>query len=268
LGLEKAEGTIVDSPEGGGPANVHVGTSGWSYPGWRGRFYPPGLASRGWLPYYSQTFDTVEVNMTFYRLPKPDDFKKWADLTPPHFTFTLKANRQITHSKRLKDVGHEVSYFYHLAGNLGKKLGCILFQMPPAIIRNDRLLRDFLAVLSPEFKNVVEFRDPSWYAPDVYEILRSRGAILCIVSSAKVPAVAVRTSDTAYFRFHGLTGGYRHDYSEAELGEWAGVVRTTGAAETFAYFNNDYQAAAVRNAIRLRELLTPAIGVDRGKPLA
>ena len=140
--------------------------------------------------------------------------------------------------------------------------------MPPAIHRDDQLLRDFLAALSPEFKNVIEFRDPSWYAPDVYEILRSQAAIFCIVSSAKVPAAAVRTSDTAYFRFHGLTDGYRHDYSEAELGEWAGVVRAAGAAETFAYFNNDYQAAAVRNAVRLRELLRPVPGnrIDPGRP--
>ena len=251
---------MVAPSESGSPATLHVGTSGWSYPGWRGSFYPPGLPSRGWLPFYSETFDTVEINMTFYRLPKPEDLKKWSDLTPPGFTFTLKANRQITHLKKLQDVGHEVSYFYHLARNLGAKLGCILYQFPPAIVRNDQLLRDFLAVLSPEFKNVVEFRDPSWHAPEVYEILKSKEAIFCIVSSSKVPPDAVRTSNTAYFRFHGLTGGYRHDYSEAELREWAGVVRDTGAGETFAYFNNDYQAAAVRNALRLRDLLKQAPG--------
>jgi uncharacterized protein YecE (DUF72 family) len=251
---------MVNPAENGGSANLRVGTSGWSYPGWRGRFYPAGLPSKGWLPFYAERFNTVEINMTFYRLPKPDDFKKWSDLTPPGFKFTLKANRQITHTKRLKNVGHEVGFFYRLAGNLGEKMGCVLYQVPPAVVRDDGLLRDFLAVLSPEFKNVVEFRDPSWYAEEVYGLLREYQAIFCIVSSAKVPSDAILTSETAYFRFHGLTGGYRHDYTEAELRERAGVIGTTGASESYIYFNNDYQAAAVRNAIRLRELLTPAPG--------
>lgn len=246
----------MDPVEGGGrPPHLHLGTSGWSYPGWRGRFYPAGLPSRGWLPFYAESFNTVEINMTFYRLPRPDDFKKWSDLTPPGFTFTLKANRQITHTKKLRNVGHEVSYFYRLARNLGDKLACILYQFPPAIVRDDSLLRDFLSALSPEYRNVIEFRDPSWYAEEVYGLLRAHRTTFCIVSSAKVPSDAVLTSETAYFRFHGLTGGYRHDYSDEELREWAGVIGATGAAETFAYFNNDYQAYAVRNALRLREIL-------------
>jgi uncharacterized protein YecE (DUF72 family) len=245
----------LEPADGHGLLNLHLGTSGWSYPGWRGRFYPPGLASRGWLPFYAETFNTVEINMTFYRLPKPEDLRRWADLTPPGFLFTLKANRQITHTQKLREAGHDVGFFYHLARNLGDKLGCILYQLPPAISRDDGLLRDFLAVLSPEFRNVVEFRDPTWYASDVYSLLREHRATFCIVSSAKVPADAVVTTDTAYFRFHGLTGGYRHNYSDQELRDWAGVVRATGAAETFAYFNNDYQAYAVGNARRLGELL-------------
>ncbi len=243
------------------PGGVRVGTSGWSYPGWRGRFYPTGLPARGWLPYYAERFDTVEVNMTFYRLPKPDDLKRWADLVPPGFLFTLKANRQITHVKRLRDPGHDVAFFCRLAGSLGDKLGCILYQVPPALGRDDALLRDFLAVLPAGCRNVIEFRDPSWYAAEVYGLLRSAGAAFCIVSSAKVPPEAVVTSPTAYFRFHGLTGGYRHDYSEEELRHWAGVIREAGAAETFAYFNNDYQAHAPANARRLREILEePAHG--------
>jgi len=254
--LERAEGRNVDTAEGGGVRNLHLGTSGWSYPAWRGRFYPAGLPSNGWLPFYAGSFNTVEINMSFYRLPKPELLKRWSDLTPDGFLFTLKANRQITHLKKLRNVGHEVSFFYHLARNLGSKLGCILYQFPPAIARDDLLLRDFLSVLSPEYRNVVEFRDPSWYAEEVYGLLRTHRATFCIVSSARVPPDPIMTSDTAYFRFHGLTGGYRHDYSEPELREWAGVIRATGAAETFAYFNNDYQAHAVENARRLRELLT------------
>jgi uncharacterized protein YecE (DUF72 family) len=258
--LERAEGWTVHPADGSGVLNLHLGTSGWSYPGWRGRFYPAGLPSGGWLPFYAGSFNTVEINMSFYRLPKPEVLRRWSDLTPAGFLFTLKANRQITHIKKLRNVGHEVSFFYHLARNLGDKLGCILYQLPPVIARDDSLLREFLSVLSPEYRNVIEFRDPSWYAEDVYALLRTSRATFCIVSSAKVPADAVMTSDTAYFRFHGLTGGYRHDYSEPELREWAGLIRATGATETFAYFNNDYQAQAVGNARRLRELLSAPPG--------
>jgi len=237
------------------PPNLHLGTSGWSYPGWRGRFYPSSLPAKGWLPFYAEHFNTVEINMTFYRFPKEDTLKNWLDLTPPEFTFTLKANRQITHLKKLRNVGHDVDFFCHLARTLGHKLGGILFQLPPAVVRDDSLLRDFLSVLSPEYRNVIEFRDASWFAEGVYELLRTCRVAFCIVSSARVPSDAIMTSDTAYFRFHGLTGGYRHDYSDDELRTWAKVIRETGAAETFAYFNNDYQAFAVRNAVRLREIL-------------
>jgi uncharacterized protein YecE (DUF72 family) len=246
--------------EGAGLPGLHLGTSGWSYQGWRERFYPAGLPTKAWLPFYSQTFDTVEINMTFYRLPTREILANWADVTPAGFTFTLKANRRITHLHRLRDAGHDVSFFYRLASTLGDKLGCILFQLPPALVRDDALLKDFLSILSPEYRNVIEFRHPSWYAGEVYDLLRTYGAGFCIVSSAKVPPDAVRTSDTAYFRFHGLTGGYRHDYSEDELRHWAEVIKATGGTERFVYFNNDYQAFAVQNALRLAELLRAGPG--------
>lgn len=238
-----------------GLPELHLGTSGWSYPGWRGRFYPAGLPARGWLPYYADRFDTVEINMTFYRYPTVKTLTGWIDLTPPEFLFTLKAPRLITHLKRLRKVGHDVEFFYRQARSLGTKLGCILFQLPPSIVRDDALLAEFLSALSPEFRNVIEFRDPSWLVPEVFDVLRGGSTALCIVSSTRVPAVAALTTKTAYFRFHGLTAGYRHDYSDEELRHWAGVMKSTGAAETFAYFNNDYQAFAAANALRLRELL-------------
>jgi uncharacterized protein YecE (DUF72 family) len=251
---------IAESATGAGFPCLHLGTSGWSYQGWRGRFYPAGLPAKGWLPFYAQAFNTVEINMTFYRLPTREILANWADVTPPGFTFTLKANRRITHLNRLRNVAHDVSFFYRLASTLGDKLGCILFQLPPPLTRDDALLKDFLSVLSPEYRNIVEFRDPSWYAGEVYDLLRTYRAGFCTVSSAKVPPDAVLTSATAYFRFHGLTGGYRHNYSEDELRHWAKVIRATGGAETFVYFNNDYQAFAVQNAFRLAEILRDGPG--------
>ena len=122
-----------------------LGTSGWSYPEWRGRFYPEGLAQKKWLPFYAEQFDTVEINMTYYRYPKPETLQGWLDKTPPGFTFTLKANRQITHYKKLQNVKNELRNFYTLADSLRDKLGCILFQLPPSLALNLDLLEDFLS---------------------------------------------------------------------------------------------------------------------------
>jgi len=233
----------------------HLGTSGWSYPGWRVKFYPEGLASKNWLEFYAQNFSTVEINMTFYRFPKPETLKGWLEKTPSRFSFTLKANRQITHLKKLRKVEHEVRYFYIVANSLREKLGCILFQLPPSLNLDIPLLEDFLAVLSPEYKNVIEFRHESWYADKVYSLLQSHNVIFCIVSSAKVPPELVETAETAYFRFHGLTGGYRYNYSNEELKEWAERIKKTNAKECYVYFNNDYLAYAVFNCRLMSELL-------------
>lgn len=233
----------------------YIGTSGWSYPGWVSLFYPEDLSSKDWLSYYSQNFSTVEINMTFYRFPKPDTLRSWLEKTPPDFTFTLKANRQITHLKKIRNVQHEVRYFYILANSLKEKLGCILFQLPPSIHFDLPLLEDFLSSLSPDYKNVIEFRHESWYQQAVYDLLRSAKVTFCIVSSAKVPGTVIETADTAYVRFHGLTGEHRHNYTDDELKEWAQKIKMIQARECFIYFNNDYQAYAVTNAKMLEPLL-------------
>jgi uncharacterized protein YecE (DUF72 family) len=236
-------------------AVYHLGTSGWSYPGWKGKFYPPELSSGEWLPFYAQHFATVEINMTFYRYPKPEMLKAWIERTPPHFQFTLKANRQITHLKKLRNVKSEVRYFYILADSLQEKLGCILFQLPPSIALNLELLQDFLETLSPHYRNVIEFRHETWYDEKVNKLLQAHGVTFCTVSSAKVPQTVVETSPTAYFRFHGLTGGYRYNYNDEELEEWAETIKSAQAEECYVYFNNDYQAYAVSNGLKLGELL-------------
>lgn len=233
----------------------HLGTSGWSYPGWRGEFYPRGLASRDWLPFLARHFKTVEVNMTFYRLPKPEVLRSWVARTPADFTLTLKASRTITHLKKLRNVGGDIRDFYRLADALGRKLGCVLFQLPPATTFDADLLREFLAALSPAYRNVIEFRDESWYTAEVCGLLRARGVTFCAVSSNQVPSAVNATSPVAYFRFHGLTGGYRYDYSDEELRAWAGKIKAVRAEDCFIYFNNDFQAHAVRNAMQLGEYL-------------
>lgn len=232
-----------------------TGTSGWSYSDWRGRFYPEDLSQKDWLSFYSQHFNTVEINMTFYRFPKPETLAGWMDKVPEEFKFTLKANRQITHLKRIKGVKSEVRYFYILADNLRERLGCILFQLPPSLTLDMELLEEFLSSLSSDYKNVIEFRHETWYTEEVYDLLKSHNVIFCTVSSAKVPKTVVETAETCYFRFHGLTGGYRHNYSEEELEYWTEAIKETDARECFIYFNNDYHAHAVANCKSLRELL-------------
>ncbi len=232
-----------------------LGTSGWSYEGWEGRFYPEDMPQRSWLPYYAQHFNTVEINMTFYRFPKPETLKGWQAKVPQGFKFTLKANRQITHLKRIKGVKSEVRYFYILADSLGDKLGCILFQLPPSLTLDMDLLKEFLQTLTPCYRNVIEFRHESWYREEVYQLLKANNAIFCTVSSTKVPKTVIETTKTCYFRFHGLTGGYRYSYPEQELEWWAKTIKETAAEDCYVYFNNDYHAHAVHNCKTLGKIL-------------
>ena len=232
-----------------------LGTSGWSYPEWRGRFYPEGLTQKKWLPFYAEQFDTVEINMTYYRYPKPETLQGWLDKTPPGFTFTLKANRQITHYKKLQNVKNELRNFYTLADSLYDKLGCILFQLPPSLALNLDLLEDFLSHLSADHKNVIEFRHQTWYTEEVHSLLRSHKVTFCVVSSPELPEQMVETAATSYLRFHGRRGWYTDNYTDDELKDWAGALKTAKAKEVFIYFNNDYHAFAVRNCRTLREFL-------------
>ena len=232
-----------------------LGTSGWSYPDWKGRFYPEDLSQRKWLPFYAEHFNTVEINMTFYRFPKPETLKGWLDKTPSNFTFTLKANRQITHYKKLQDVKGDLRYFYLLADSLQERLGCILFQLPPSLTKNMDLLQGFLSHLSPNHKNVIEFRHESWFSEDVYSLLRSHKVTFCVVSSPELPDHIVETAEASYFRFHGRIGWYKYNYTDEELKEWAEAIKKTKSKECFIYFNNDYRAYAVANCKRLGEYL-------------
>ncbi len=193
--------------------------------------------------------------MTYYRYPKPETLQGWLDKTPPDFTFTLKANRQITHYKKLHNVKSDLRYFYILADTLQDKLGCILFQLPPSLALDLNLLKDFLSHLSSNHKNVIEFRHESWYTEKVYSLLRSHKVIFCVVSSPQLPEHIVETAAVSYFRFHGRIGWYKYNYTDDELKEWAEALKKIKAKEVFIYFNNDYHAYAVGNCKTLREFL-------------
>jgi uncharacterized protein YecE (DUF72 family) len=244
-----------------GSAVVRIGCSGWNYGHWRnGVFYPPRLAARRWLEFYAERFDTVEVNTTFYRLPKVEAVRRWVEESPDGFELAIKVSRFVTHVKRLKDVRAGVDVFLErLEPLLGtSKLGPFLWQLPPNFRRDDERLADALTALPPG-RHAFEFRHESWFRDEVYDLLRDHGAALVIGDRPQVHAFQAQelTADFTFVRFHWGSRGARGNYSETELREWAERIagwRDAGA-DVYAYFNNDWEGFAIRNALRLQQLL-------------
>jgi uncharacterized protein YecE (DUF72 family) len=235
-----------------------VGCSGWSYPQWRGRLYPERLPQRRWLEHYATVFDTVEVNATFYRLPRRDAVAAWAEETPPGFLFAAKASRYLTHVRRLTDLGRGVERFYGRIAPLveASKLGPVLWQLPETFHRDDERLAGALARL-PAGRHAFEFRHPSWFAPDVYALLSEHSAALVVGDHPQRRFQAHElTADWTYIRFHHGSRGRRGNYSVRELEGWArSIAEWRDRADVFAYFNNEQEGYAVRNAVDLRHRL-------------
>jgi uncharacterized protein YecE (DUF72 family) len=238
-------------------ADTWIGTSGYVYRHWRkGIFYPEGLPAREELSYYSTRFRTVELNNPFYRLPTAEMFQRWAEATPPDFQFAVKASRYITHIKRLREVGPELTLFLERALHLGGKLGPILFQLPPTQQVDLARLREFLRLLSNDYRWVIEFRHPSWHTNQLYELLTERSVALCIPVGGGINPDRVTTAPFTYIRMHRgqePEGGFTAD----ELASWARQIRALRAAgkEVYVYFNNDWGGFAIRDAVKLSELL-------------
>jgi len=232
-----------------------VGTSGWHYEHWRERFYPRDLAKSAWLDHYSRSFTTVEVNNSFYRLPSEKAFLAWKEWSPAGSIFALKVNRFITHIKRLRDAAEAVANFMARARLLGEKMGPLLFQLPPQMKRDDDRLEEFLSVLPRDTENVFEFRNRTWLVDPVFDLLRRSGAGLCIYDMPDFTTPLVTTTGFAYVRFHGGEQLYGGCYSDDLLQEWARRITGFGVPRTYAYFNNDIEGFAVRNALTLRRLL-------------
>jgi uncharacterized protein YecE (DUF72 family) len=236
---------------------IRVGCSGWQYRHWRGRFYPRELPTDAWLEHYATTFDTVEVNNSFYRLPEADAFAAWARRVPPDFCFAVKASRYLTHLKRLREPREPLDRLWSRAARLGPHLGPMLYQLPPRWDRNLDRLRDFVAALPRDRRQAIEFRDPSWYHADVYEVLVEGGVALCLHDMPGSATKPEPVGPFVYVRFHGASGKYRGGYSDDELRTWAGRLRewADDGRSCFAYFNNDVGGHAPRDAVRLRELI-------------
>jgi uncharacterized protein YecE (DUF72 family) len=240
------------------PQPVRIGCSGWNYADWRGSVYPPGCAPRRWLAHYATLFDTVEVNSTFYRLAKPAAVARWVEETPAGFLFTVKASRYLTHMKRLTDMDRGVRRLYDGIAPLveSPKLGPVLWQLPERFHRDDERLAFALERLPPG-RHCFEFRHPSWFTSEVYGLLHTFGVALAIGHDARRPLPeAPLTADWTLIRFHYGARGRRGNYSDAELREWADrIADLRTQAAVYAYFNNDWEAFAVRNGRRLRRLL-------------
>jgi uncharacterized protein YecE (DUF72 family) len=247
---------------------LRIGCSGWNYKHWREVVYPKGLPPSRWLEHYATLFDTVEVNATFYRLPRPESVARWVEQTPPDFVSAVKASRYLTHVKRLRDLDEGVARYYAAIAPLVRspKLGPVLWQLPETFHRDDERLAAALERF-PRGRHCFEFRHASWFEPDVYELLRRHSAALVIGDTPQRPfQTRELTAGWTYVRFHTgrAEGG---NYGEDELDEWAGQIdEWRREVDVYAYFNNDWNAFAVANALSLAERVGAGVTSSAAAP--
>lgn len=229
--------------------NLYVGTSGYSYPKWKGKFYPKDIPSQQMLRYYASQFRAVEINSSFYRMPEPGTLRSWATEVPEDFKFTLKAPQQITHRLRLKNAEDPVRRFVDVAGALGQRLGPLLFQMLPNMKKDAARLRDFLALLPSQLPTAFEFRHASWFDEEILDLLRGHSAALCIAeedNDLKVPFAA--TAKWGYLRLR------RAEYSDSELKERIERMQSQKWTDAFVFFKHEDQANGPRFAKKILTL--------------
>ena len=233
---------------------VLTGTSGFSYKEWKGSFYPEDLPASGMLRYYASRLPAVEINNTFYRMPRAALLESWAEQVPDGFAFALKASQQITHRKRLKEPGEAVSYFFSVATTLGDRLGPVLFQLPPNFKKDVPRLRDFLAILPPASRSAFEFRHESWFDDEVVDALRSAGAALCWAEDEELSTPPHATAGWGYLRLR------RADYGDLELTAWAGRIREQSWSDAYVFFKHEDEATGPRLAERMQMLFAESSG--------
>jgi uncharacterized protein YecE (DUF72 family) len=242
---------------------IYIGCSGYYYPYWKNRFYPQGLQPKNWLGYYASVFNTVELNGTFYRLPKLADLQKYASGTPGDFKFSVKMSRYVTHVLRLKDAGEAVGQFAGLVQEgLGHKLANILFQLPPSFQYTPENLQRVLEIVPHTNNHVVEFRHISWWNEAVRAALAAAGITFCNVDFPGLDSFPVHTTGVFYFRFHGNPELFKSSYSQEQLRLFA--EQLPGNKSCFIYFNNTFYEAGFRNAEALRAIISSPPGKHSG----
>ncbi len=238
-------------------SQIRIGTSGWQYSHWQGPFYPEELAKRSFLEYFAQQFDTVEVNSFFYGLPKAETVTGWRETVPEGFEFAVKASRYITHMKKLKDPEASLGNFWDRVKLLGEQLGPVLFQLPPRWNVNVARLRSFLRFLPSGPRYAFEFRDASWFVPEVFALLEEQEAAFCIYELGEQASPVVTTADFVYVRLHGPKANYSGDYDDEALRGWARRLREWQGQgfDAYLFFDNDESGYAAQDGLRLRQLL-------------
>jgi uncharacterized protein YecE (DUF72 family) len=234
-----------------------IGTSGWQYKDWRGVLYEEGLPQRRWLERYTESFDCVEVNNAFYRLPERSTFEKWCEQVPEGFTVAVKVSRYLTHIKRLKEPEEPVARLVDRAAGLGKRLGPYLLQLPPNLKVDVERLDACLSAFPGDARVAVEPRHETWWIDEVRDVLTKHKATLCWADRRSHPITPLwTTADWGYLRLHEGAAEPWPSYGDQALSSW--VERLSDAwpsGEVFVFFNNDQNGAAVRNALRLKELV-------------
>jgi uncharacterized protein YecE (DUF72 family) len=226
--------------------NVHVGTSGYNYPEWRGTFYPDTLPAAKMLPYYVERFSTVEINATFYRMPSAKTVAGWAAAAPASFRYVLKAPQRITHFGRLRGVDDPLRYFCDTARILGDKLGPLLFQLPPNFKKAADRLGEALTLLPADLRAAFEFRHESWFDDEVYGLLRSRNVALCVAETEEGTTPAIATADFGYLRLRAV------EYSDDDLRRWLETIHRIGSTWRDAFVFFKHEIGATRRALAFR----------------
>ena len=235
--------------------NFRIGTSGWHYKHWKGPFYRSDLPASKMLAWYAERFDTVEINNSFYRLPPETALQSWKETVPSSFSFAVKGSRYITHMKKLKDPETALNNLIPRAELLGRKLGPILFQLPPNWPLDLPRFQHFLDVLPAGHRYCFEFRNSEWHVEPVYQLLETRKAAFCIFDLAGFTSPDRTTADFAYVRLHGPGGKYQGSYTLEALERWASRIQSWNVRTAFVYFDNDDSGFAARNALELKEIL-------------
>jgi uncharacterized protein YecE (DUF72 family) len=239
------------------PAEIRIGCSGWVYKHWRGLFYPEGLPQTRWFARYAEEFDTVEINNSFYHLPKPATFEKWRDQTPPGFCYAVKANRYLTQAKKLKDCEEPLERMMSAVRHIGDRLGPMLYQLPPRMKINLERLENFLEILPRDVTSVFEFRDRSWYVDETYQMLDRHGAGFVVHDMARSKTDRIAVGPAVYVRFHGGVGKYWGRYSDERLLSWTDWLteQARQGRTCWCYFNNDIQGHAIEDARTLKSMV-------------
>jgi uncharacterized protein YecE (DUF72 family) len=233
----------------------HIGCSGFHYKHWKGSFYPEGLAQKNWFEYYCQHFNSLELNVTFYRFPQLSFTQGWYNKSPQGFSFSVKAPRAITHYKKFTETEQLIEDFYDvISKGLKEKLGCVLFQMPPSYNYTEEKLEKIISSLDSSFNNVVEFRHISWWDDKIYRELATHNITFCGMSHPLLPDDVIKNTPVLYYRLHGVPQLYLSPYTSKELKKLADDIKASRKVkQAFIYFNNDIEASAIANAKQLME---------------